>query len=210
MTQQNQIWQEVNSGQELLKRQSEALQSLLAALDLATLERGALALDDAYRRGSTIFCAGNGGSAATAAHVATDLAWGRRMDGQARPRAVSLVANVPFMTAVSNDVSYDDVFVEQMRGVFREGDVLVAISASGNSENVLRAVEFAHDHGGSSFGMAGFDGGKLKDRSTVCLHVPTPAGAYELVEDVHHAACHMLANYLKYSAAQRADGAGTK
>lgn len=208
MTQPMQIWQEVSSGQELLKRQSHALQSLIAELDLVALERGAMSLDDAYSRGSAIYCAGNGGSAATAAHLATDLGFGRRMDGQARPRAISLVASVPFMTAVSNDIGYDDVFVEQMKGNFKQGDVLVAISASGNSENVLRATRFAHEHGGASFAMAGFDGGQLKALSNVCLHVSTPPGEYELVEDVHHAACHMLANYLKYTATQRSKEMG--
>jgi D-sedoheptulose 7-phosphate isomerase len=117
---------------------------------------------------------------------------------------MSLVANTPIMTALANDVGYSDVFVEQLKGLFRSGDVVIAISASGNSENVLRAVDFANNHGGSSIGLVGFDGGKLKDACHLSIHIPSPLGAYELVEDVHHAVCHMLANYLKYQAAQRA------
>ncbi len=163
-------------------------------------------LDDAQRGGGTVYCLGNGGSAATASHLATDLAWGRRASGEARPRAVSLVANVPLISALANDVGYADVFLEQLRGLFREGDVVVAISASGNSENVLRAVRYANDHGGRSIGLTGFDGGKLKECCRVCVHVPAPGGAYELVEDIHHVVCHMLANYLKYKAAHRSGG----
>ena len=204
MSHQNQIWQEVRSGRELLIRHVEALQGLVSALDLAAVERAAESLDEAYHGGNTIYCAGNGGSAATASHLATDLSWGRRTENQSRPRAISLVANVPLITAVSNDMGYASVFLEQLTGAFRAGDVLVAISASGNSENVLRAVQFANEHGGSSVGLVGFDGGQLKGLCHVCVHVPTPIGAYELVEDVHHAVCHMLANYLKYTAARRA------
>jgi D-sedoheptulose 7-phosphate isomerase len=119
---------------------------------------------------------------------------------------VSLVANVPLMSALANDVGYADVFLEQLRGLFREGDVVVAISASGNSENVLRAARYANDHGGTSIGLTGFDGGKLKECCRVCVHVPTPGGVYELVEDIHHVVCHMLANYVKYKAAHRSGG----
>ena len=129
------------------------------------------------------------------------------MGDEPRPRAISLVANAPIMTALANDVGYANVFVEQLKGLFRDGDVLIAISASGNSENVLKAAQFANDHGGASVGLAGFDGGELKDICQLSIHVPTPIGAYELVEDVHHAVCHMLANYLKFTAPQRQDGA---
>jgi D-sedoheptulose 7-phosphate isomerase len=119
---------------------------------------------------------------------------------------VSLVANVPLISALANDIGYAEVFVEQLRGLFKEGDLVVAVSASGNSENVLRAARYANDHGGTSIGLVGFDGGKLRDCCHICVHVPTPVGAYELVEDIHHIVCHMLANYVKYKAAHPSGG----
>ena len=209
MSQRNRSWQGVESGRDLLAGHVEALTGLLSSLDLQAVERAAELLDHACLQGRTVYCVGNGGSAATASHVVTDLSWGRRDTDQPRPKAVSLAANVPLMTALANDVGYADVYAEQLKGVFRDGDVVVGISASGNSENVLRAVQFANDHGGFSVGLVGFDGGKLKERCNVCVHVPTPVGAYELVEDVHHAVCHMLANYLKFKATHRSgDGGG--
>ena len=204
MNRQAQLWQDAKSGADLLMSHVEALKDLMSALDLEAVERVAKHLDQKCREGSTVFCTGNGGSAATASHLTADISWGRRMGNEQRPRAMSLVANTPIMTALANDVGYSDVFVEQLKGLFRSGDVVIAISASGNSENVLRAVDFANNHGGSSIGLVGFDGGKLKDACHLSIHIPSPLGAYELVEDVHHAVCHMLANYLKYQAAQRA------
>ena len=176
----------------------------MSTLDLKAVETVGELLDQKCRQGHTVYCTGNGGSAATAAHVAADFSWGRRMGDEMRPRAISLVVNAPIVTALANDVGYANIFVEQLKGLFREGDVVIAISASGNSENVLRAAQFANDHGGTSVGLVGFDGGKLKDECDFCIHVPTPIGAYEIVEDVHHAICHMLANYLKYKAFGRA------
>ncbi|MCH7606866.1 MAG: SIS domain-containing protein [Chloroflexi bacterium] len=198
-----QLWQEADSGRGLLASHVEALNELVSQLDLDVVERVGELFFQAYQAGHTVYTVGNGGSAATALHIAADISWGRRMGDERRPKAISLAANTPIMTALANDVGYEDVFVEQLRGLFNPGDVVVAISASGNSENVLRVVDFANGHGGSSVGLAGFDGGKLKGMSQLCVHVATPTGAYELVEDVHHAVCHMLANYLKYRAATR-------
>ncbi len=208
MISREQRWPEAKSGYELLSSHVKALQGLLAELDLEAMERVGDLLDHTCRQGRTVYCVGNGGSAATALHIAADLSWGRRMGDEKRPKAVSLVANAPIVTALANDVGYANIFVEQLKGIFTDGDVVVAISASGNSENVLRAVRFANDHGGASVGLTGFDGGQLKDACRLCVHVPTPAGTYELVEDVHHAVCHMLANYLKFQAAQRSGKSG--
>ena len=197
------MWQEAKSASDVLSSHVASLAQLLSELDLQAVEGAAQTLDDACRRGNTVYTVGNGGSAATASHIAADLSWGRRLGDARRPRAISLAANGAIVTALANDVGYAHVFEEQLISLFREGDVVVAISASGNSENVVRAAQFANYHGGSSVGMVGFDGGRLKDIARVSIHVPTPAGAYELVEDVHHAICHMLASYLKYQAAHR-------
>ncbi len=204
MTQPTPLWQDATSASDLLSSHVDSLARLMSGLDLTAIEQAGELLDQASQNGSTIYTAGNGGSAATALHIAADLSWGRRMGDQNRPKAISLAANSPIMTALANDVSFDDVFTEQMISLFRRGDLLIVISASGNSENVLRAAEFAKTHGGSTVAMSGFDGGKLNGACDVNIHVPTPSRAYELVEDVHHSVCHMLANYLKFQAAARA------
>ena len=198
--------QQAESGRQILSSHVETLISLLSSLDLQAIEHVAELLDQVCVEGKTVYCAGNGGSAATASHIVTDLTWGRRMNDASRPRAISLAANAPLMTALANDVGYADVFVEQLKSGFNQGDALIAISASGNSENVLRAVDFANSNGGRSVGLTGFDGGKLKDACHLSVHVPTALGSYELVEDVHHSVCHMLSSYLKFKAARRSDG----
>ncbi len=196
------------SGHTFLQGYARSLTGLVSVLDLDILEKVAETLGEACRRGGTVFSVGNGGSAATASHFTTDMAWGRRGVGDERPKALNLTSNVPLMTALSNDVGYANVFVEQLRGLFDDGDVVFAISASGNSENVLRAVQYANENGGISIGLVGFDGGKMKSACHACVHIETPMGMYELVEDVHHAICHMLTSYLKRKAAQRSPSGG--
>lgn len=127
------LWQDAKSGLDLLSSHVESLKSLMSGLNLADVEGVGELLYQAWQQGNTVYCVGNGGSAATALHIAADLSWGRRPGDGTRPKAVSLVANSPILTALANDVGYDDVFTEQLKGFFAEGDVLVAISASGNS-----------------------------------------------------------------------------
>ena len=174
---------------------------LLAGLDFSAVERFASILQRAREQERAVFIAGNGGSAATASHFANDLAWGTRAREVPPMRAISLAANVPVLTALANDAGYENAFVEQMRGLFRPGDVLVAISASGNSENVLRAVQYANEQGGISVGLVGFDGGKIKTLCRECIHVETNRGEYCPVEDVHLAICHAVTTYLRRLAA---------
>lgn len=196
----------VDPGYDLLVRHAETLRELFGTLNLKAVQQAGEAVKQAVAQQNTVYCAGNGGSAATASHIATDLAWGRREKDQIRPNAVSLAANVPYITALANDAGYENIFVEQLRGPFRPGDVVIGVSASGNSENVLRAVRFANDNGGVSVGLMGFDGGGLQKLAQIAIHVPTPKGAYELVEDVHHAICHMMAAYVKNPAGGGAQG----
>lgn len=131
-------------------------------------------LFDAYRRGAMVFVIGNGGSAANASHFAQDLAKGTSPspDHERRIRALSLTDNVAFFSALGNDEGYDSVFVQQLRTFARPGDLLVAISGSGNSPNVLRAVEYANANGLSTIGVTGFSGGALRAMVTLPVHVP--------------------------------------
>lgn len=188
------------TGLDVLRSHVDDLKACLSSMDLDLLARIGDLLDESCLNGRTIYCVGNGGSAATASHLATDLFFGRRLNNEVRPKAISLVSNSPLITALSNDIGYDDVFVEQLRGHCQQGDIIVAISASGNSRNVLKAIDFVKEIGGIAIGLVGFDGGELKQGCDLCVHVQTGAGKYELVEDVHHAICHMLANYLKHKA----------
>jgi len=128
----------------------------------------------AFQEGRTIFLAGNGGSAANASHFGQDLAKGTLADMRAerRFRVIPLTDNVGFITALANDEGYESVFEQQLRNLARPGDLLVAISGSGNSPNILRAVEYAKSIGMTTVGVTGFDGGKLRRMADERVHVP--------------------------------------
>ncbi|MBL0332561.1 MAG: SIS domain-containing protein [Chlorobi bacterium] len=131
-------------------------------------------LYEAYKRGSTIYVIGNGGSAANASHFAQDLAKGTRANvNQIKCiRALSLTDNFAFFSALGNDEGYDSVFVQQLRTFAKQDDVLVAISGSGNSKNVIKAVEYANSHGIKTIGVTGFNGGELINIVNEKVHVP--------------------------------------
>ena len=173
------------------------LSELINSIDTKQIELISNTLHTACQNQKNIFCIGNGGSAATSSHFATDLSWGRGKESQDRPKAVSLTTNTSILTALSNDIGYEQVFSEQLRTFLEEGDVVFAISASGNSPNIVEAVEFANYNGGITIGLVGFDGGNMKSICQQCIHIQTPVGSYELVEDVHHAICHMLSTYTR-------------
>jgi len=170
---------------------------LLQRLDTAAIRRVADLLLEARNAGRTVYVAGNGGSAATASHWAIDLMHGTFAPGGAPLRAISLVDSPPGLTAVANDRSYADVFTAQLEKVLRPDDVLVVISASGNSPNVVSAVEYAGAHGATTVGVLGFDGGRLKTLCHYTVMVPTPKGEYGPVEDVHLVLNHILTMWLK-------------
>ncbi len=159
-----------------------------------------------YERGGTVFVLGNGGSAATASHFACDLAKGTRAGGGPTFRVLSLTDNVPMLTAWANDVDYDCALAEQLASFIRPEDLVVAISASGNSPNVLNAVEKAREAGAVTVGLTGKGGGRLTNLVHLALRVPSDS--IEQVEDVHvivtHSVCVALRNRIH---AQRTNGA---
>jgi len=163
----------------------------LLELPRLALEEVATALWETYQRDGTIVIFGNGGSAATASHFACDLAKWTIAPGCRRVRALALTDNIPIMTAWSNDRSYDDLFVEQLSSHYRPGDLVFAISGSGNSPNVLRAVAWASEQGAPTVGLSGFDGGTLARIVRHSLHVANTT--MPQVEDAHMAVCHALA-----------------
>jgi D-sedoheptulose 7-phosphate isomerase len=169
---------------------SQVVQTL-QQLPAQPLRRVASALWAAYERDATIFVCGNGGSAATASHFACDLSKWTINSRARRVRAMALTDNIPLLTAWSNDQGYADVFVEQLRAHYRYGDLVFAISGSGKSPNVLRAVEWANESGATTVGITGFDGGELARIADVSLLVDNHT--MPQVEDVHSMVCHALA-----------------
>lgn len=171
------------------------LSEVLAQLDVAAIAAFAEVLLQARERGARIFFIGNGGSAATASHFANDIAIGSR--SWVKPfRALSLTDNVAVLTALGNDYGYAEIFTLQLKTQMAPGDVVVAISASGNSPNVVQAVEYANAHGAITVGLTGFDGGQLKRLAQFVVHVPTNKGEYGPAEDAHMILDHLVGTFL--------------
>jgi D-sedoheptulose 7-phosphate isomerase len=194
----DEIFSESQSGRDYARRYASYLSELLRSLDVEAIHKTIEIFQEARAQGNTIFFIGNGGSAATCSHFAEDLEYGTRTEGKEPFRVLSLVDNTAYITAVGNDEGYENVFLRQLQSHFLAGDVLVAISASGNSPNVIKAVEYANGNGGITIGMTGFDGGKLKHICHHCCHVKTVKGAYGPVEDVHLVLGHIISTYLMY------------
>jgi D-sedoheptulose 7-phosphate isomerase len=152
------------------------------------------AMIEAYHRGSTIFICGNGGSWGTSNHMVNDLAKGSVVDGKLRLRVIGLGDNTSLLTAYANDNGYETIFVEPLKGLFKKGDMLIAISASGNSPNVVKAAEYVRAKGGQTIGLLGFTGGKLKDLSDFPIHFKSHN--YGSVEDAQLMFSHLSSQYL--------------
>jgi D-sedoheptulose 7-phosphate isomerase len=143
---------------------------------------------------ATLFFCGNGGSAATASHFANDLRTCQVLGKGCN--AISLT-DVSGITCAGNDFGYESCFVKQLESLFNPGDVVVGISASGNSENVIRALQYANENGGESVAIVGFDGGRMKEIAQTVVHVKSEVGEYGLVEDIHLMLDHLIVSYYK-------------
>ena len=165
---------------------------ILEALPYVQIEEMTVRLLQAYDEGRTVFLFGNGGSAALASHFACDLGKGTlaATNGSKRFRALALTDNLPLITAWANDRSYDDIFAEQLRNLAAPGDIAFAISGSGNSVNVLRALEVARSSACSTMGITGYSGGKMKSLCDWCVIVPS--NNMQVIEDFHLSVCHAL------------------
>lgn len=165
------------------------------ALDLKAVSKIAAALEEAERHGRQVFVIGNGGSAASASHISTDFCKTAAVKGGPLLKCISLTDNVPYMTAIGNDLSFGEIFTRQLENLLRPKDVLILISGSGNSENLLSAARFAKSRGSTTIAMLGFDGGRLKSLTDIVLHVPSDQ--YGIIEDIHMGVGHILAFFLK-------------
>lgn len=177
------------------------VQRALMSVDVATVEQLIQVLLNTSERDATIYVFGNGGSAATASHFANDLAKGTIVPGQKRFRAIALTDNVPLITAWANDAAFEYVFSEQLRGLVRPGDVVIGISGSGNSPNVLNAMRLGAEEGAITVGWSGFGGGKLAKIVDISLHVE--CDVMEQVEDVHLSLGHNICSNLRATLRER-------
>jgi D-sedoheptulose 7-phosphate isomerase len=179
-----------------LEQYLDDFSALLKKVDLTEVETLVNLLTESYRNDRFVFIIGNGGSGANASHLCQDLGKGTLHDfeKQKRLRVMSLTDNTPYILAYGNDLGYDRIFVEQLKNFGRPGAVLLAISGSGNSPNILKAVEWANANGLTTVGITGYDGGKLKKMCHQSLHVPSfNMGA---VEAVHAVVFHYLVEAL--------------
>lgn len=171
----------------------ESLQHTLGGISVDKVNEAIEWMRQAREEGRTIFTCGNGGSASTASHFVCDILKGASFNRPKRFRIMALTDSLPTLTAYSNDVSYDCVFVEQLKNFGQPGDILLSISGSGNSPNVLRAVEYANQAGIKTIGLTGRDGGQLGRLSQLEINVADPHMGR--IEDGHMIICHMLAYY---------------
>ena len=198
-----QIYKETESPEAFVRGYFGYLAELLGRFEIQPIVDFINELENARSRGATIFIAGNGGSAATASHMANDIGVDLMKKGNPdRPfRAMSLTDNASVMTAIANDSGYENIFVNQLRIHYRPDDMLVAISASGNSPNVVEAAQWVREHGGRIVTITGFDGGKLKAMADIAIHVSTPKDEFGPVEDLHMIVDHVVANWLVHDRA---------
>jgi phosphoheptose isomerase len=168
-----------------------------SAIEPATLDQATEILLEAYTRGAGVFACGNGGSASIANHLQCDHLKGIRTTTDLAPRVISLSANLELLTAIANDMGYEDVFTYQLQSHSGPGDVLIAVSSSGRSPNIVRALRWACDHELRTIALTGFDGGDARALAEVSIHVD--ATNYGIIEDLHQAIMHALAQYIRQS-----------
>jgi D-sedoheptulose 7-phosphate isomerase len=173
----------------------EKVAEAAASVDRESLREAVAILIAVHGRGGAVYSCGNGASAAIANHLVCDHCKMVQTDTGLTPRVYSLSATVEIITAVSNDLCYEEIFVYQLRTLAKPGDVLVTISASGNSENIVRAASWAKEHGLKVIAMTGFSGGRSAGIADIDLHVV--AHNYGVIEDVHQSLMHILAQHIR-------------
>ena len=168
---------------------------ILEKVDISPIEEILSLLEKMDNSGNTIYVIGNGGSAATASHMANDFGTGLKRRDLKNLNIVSLADNTSVVTAIGNDIGFENIFYMQIKDVIKAEDVLLAISCSGNSPNLIKAVRYAKTLGTKIVSLTGFDGGELKEISDINYHVPTENGEYGLCEDMHMIFDHIIYSY---------------
>ncbi len=172
----------------------DTVSGLLAAISREDIRKIVDLVRDAYANGKQVFIMGNGGSAATASHLACDLQKGITSMGTKRFRVMAVTDNIPVMTAWANDADYSEIFAKQIATWVEPGDLVIGISGSGNSPNIIKGIEIANERGAVTAGMAGFKGGKLAQVAKYCVTVPSDNMQH--IEDVHMVLSHLVFRYL--------------
>jgi D-sedoheptulose 7-phosphate isomerase len=167
----------------------------LERLDYTVIEQILTTLERARQEGRQVFVIGNGGSAASASHWACDFGKGINTEASKRMRVFSLTDNLPWFSALGNDLSYGDVFAEPLKNYMNEGDILIGLSVSGNSENVVKAFQLARAHGCTVIALVGAKRGRMAEESTISLTIPSED--YGIVEDVHMFVNHVISQHMK-------------
>jgi D-sedoheptulose 7-phosphate isomerase len=168
---------------------------LLNIIDKDAIEKIVQLLEESAKHNSKVYILGNGGSAATASHMVNDLGVGLKRRDIAKFNVISLADNTPVCSAIANDIGYENIFYMQLKDVLQKDDVVIAISCSGNSPNIIKTVKYANEIGSTVVGMTGFHGGELKKLSDISFHVETANGEYGLVEDMHMILDHIIYSY---------------
>jgi len=176
----------------------EQMADAWASLDGAAVGRAADLLAGVIGAGNLVYACGNGGSAAISNHLLCDFAKGIQTDTVLKPRVVSLSSNIEIITAIANDIAFEDVFVYQLKTMAKAGDLLITVSSSGDSENVVRALEWATGNRLKTVALTGFGGGRTSNLADVNIHVG--GDNYGVIEDMHQSVMHMLAQYLRLQA----------
>jgi phosphoheptose isomerase len=185
------------SASSYLAAYAEEMARAARSVEPTALDRAAAILLDAYTGGAGVFACGNGGSASIANHLQCDHVKGIQTGTDLSPRVMSLSTNVELLTAIANDVGYDEVFAYQLRSQSRPGDVLIAVSSSGRSPNIVRAIAWARDNGLRTIAITGFGGGDARLAAEAAIHVD--CANYGIVEDLHQGIMHALAQYIRQS-----------
>lgn len=178
-----------------VNKYKKSLIELIEKIDVKVLEELINKFDEIERKSANIYILGNGGSAATASHMVNDLGVGLKRRNIKNLKIQSLADNTPVCTAIANDIGYENIFFMQLQEVLQPHDIVVAISCSGNSPNIIKAVKYAKEIGSCVVGLTGFDGGELKNISDISFHIDTPNGSYGLVEDLHMILDHVIYSY---------------
>lgn len=189
--------QKIESAEAFAGGYFRALNDALASVDAGKIAAAAAMLREAVHDDKLIFSCGNGGSAAIANHLVCDCGKGMRVDTAMLPRVFSLSNSVELITAIGNDISFAEIFAHQLQGAARPGDVLITISSSGDSEDIIRAIAWGKANGMKVIALSGFAGGRSAGMADISLHVD--AHNYGVVEDAHQSLIHVLAQFLRQS-----------
>ena len=174
----------------------QKLNDLFDQVNIDDVSKVLTTMIEAWKQRHTVYVCGNGGSAATASHMQVDFRYFIRHFSKFHPSIVSITDHAPMMTAIGNDTDFLDVFKDQLKGNIHDGDVLICISASGNSMNLVRAAQYAKTCGATTIAYVGFLGGPLKEVCDLSLYTPNPIGDYGPIEDLHMMYNHLMVNYL--------------